>query len=249
MGSPLFFPSQPVVQSLRMARPLRITVPNLPFHVLERGNNRQVVFRQEADFVYFLNLLRRYKKELRFKLYHFCLMPNHLHLVLESAIEGDLPKIMMRLTLAYSSYFNKRYGGVGHVWQGRYKSSLIEKESYFIWCGLYVELNAVRAGLVSKPDGWRWSSYRPHAFGEIDPLTEGLIDINPYYLELGNTPRERQEKYQEDVAVVMKDEFLRDIRRRLDEGVLGEEDFVNEAKERFKIGSLRPRGRPRKGEK
>ena len=76
---------------------------------------------------------------------------------------------------------------------------------------------------------------------------EGLIDIGPYYLELGDSPRERQEKYQEDVAVVMKDEFLRNIRGKLDEGVFGKEDFVREAK--FKIGSLRSRGRPRKGEK
>lgn len=232
-----------------MARPLRIAVSNLPFHVLDRGNNRQIVFREEVDFIYFLKLLKRYKKELRFKLYHFCLMPNHFHLVLESAIEGSLPKIMMRLTLAYSWYFNRRYGGVGHVWQGRYKSSLIDKENYFIWCGLYVELNAVRAGLVSKPEGWRWSSYRTYAFGEIDPLMEGLIDIGPYYLELGNNARERQKKYQEDVAEVMKDEFLKSIREKLDEGVFGKEDFVREAKERFKIGSLRLRGRPRKGEK
>ena len=238
-----------MIQSIGMARPLRITVLNLPFHVLDRGNNRQIVFREEGDFVYFLHLLKRYKKELKFKLYHFCLMPNHFHLVLEPTIEGSLPKIMMRLTLAYSWYFNQRYGGVGHVWQGRYKSSLVDKENYFIWCGLYVELNAVRAGLVSKPEDWRWSSYRFYAFGEMDPLIEGLLDISAYYLELGNTVRERQKAYREDVAEVMKEEFLKGIREKLDEGVFGKEDFVREAKERFKIGSLRSRGRPRKGEK
>ena len=238
-----------MIESVGMARPLRITVPNLLFHVIDRGNNRQVVFREEADFVYYLRLLRRYKDELKFKLYHFCLMPNHFHLVLEPTIEGSLPKIMMRLAVAYSWYFNQRYGGVGHVWQGRYKSSLIDRENYFIWCGLYVELNAVRAGLVSKPGDWRWCSYRTRAFGEVDPLMGGLIDVDPYYLELGDSPRQCQEKYQEDVAVVMKDEFLRGIRRKLDEGVLGEQDFVEGTKERFKIGSLRPRGRPRRGEK
>jgi predicted DNA-binding protein (UPF0278 family) len=78
---------------------------------------------------------------------------------------------------------------------------------------------------------------------------EGLVDIGPCYLELGNNPRERQKKYQEDVGEVMKDAFLKNIRKKLDEGVFGKEDFVREAKERFKIGSLRPRGRPRKGEK
>lgn len=232
-----------------MARPLRITVPNLPFHVLDRGNNRQIVFREEADFVYYLRLLGRYKEELRFKLYHFCLMPNHFHLVLEPTIEGSLAKTMMRLSVAYSWYFNQRYGGVGHVWQGRYKSSLVDKDNYFIWCGLYVELNPVRAGLVSKPEDWRWSSYRFYAFGEIDPLTKDLVDISPYHLGLGHTVRERQRNYREEVAEVMKEEFLKGIREKLDEGVFGREDFVREAKERFKIGSLRSRGRPRKGEK
>lgn len=238
-----------MIQWFGMARPLRITVPNLPFHVLDRGNNRQIVFQEEADFVYYLRLLRRYKDELKFKLYHFCLMPNHFHLVLEPTIEGSLPKIMMRSTLAYSWYFNQRYGGVGHVWQGRYKSSLVDKENYFIWCGLYVELNAVRAGLVSKPEDWRWSSYRFHAFGEIDPLTKGLVDTSAYYSELGHAVGERQKNYRDDVADVMKEEFLKGIREKLDEGVFGKEDFVREARERFKIGSVRSRGRPRKGEK
>jgi putative transposase len=232
-----------------MARPLRIIVPDFPFHVLDRGNNRQVIFHEEADFIYFLNLLKRYKRELRFKLYHFCLMPNHFHMVLESPIEGSLPKIMMRLTVAYSWYFNRRYGGVGHVWQGRYKSSLIDKGSYFVWCGLYVELNAFRAGLVSKPEDWRWSSYRFYAFGETDPLMEGLIDISPCYLELGNTARERQKTYQKDVAAVMTEELLKGVRQKLDEGALGTENFVRQVKERFGIGALRPRGRPKKGEK
>jgi len=176
-------------------------------------------------------------------------MPNHIHFVIEPTIDGSLPKIMMRLTLAYSIYFNKKYRGVGHVWQGRYKSSLIDKEEYFIWCGLYVELNPVRAGLVARPGDWRWSSYRFYAFGELDPLMEGLIDIDSYYLKLGSSFQERQERYRQNVEGVMKEKFLQDIRKKLDEGVFGREDFVKEAKEKFKIKSLRPRGRPKSGEK
>lgn len=229
-----------------MPRPLRITVPNLPFHVLDRGNNRQVVFREEQDFVYFLKLLKRYKKELRFKLYHLCLMPNHIHLVIEPTIAGSLPKIMMRLTLAYSSYFNKKYGGVGHVWQGRYKSSLIDKDEYFIWCGLYVELNPVRAGLVARPQDWRWSSYNFYAFGKAVPLIEEIIDVGPYYLELGDSSEERQKRYYQNVEGVMKERFLKDIREKLDEGAFGSLDFLKETREKFKIRSLRKRGRPRK---
>jgi hypothetical protein len=93
------------------------------------------------------------------------------------------------------------------------------------------------------------SSYRFYALGEADSLTAGLTDVSPYYLELGNDALERRKKYQEDVAAVMAEKFLRRIREKLDEGVFGKEDFAVGAKERFGIGSLRPRGRPRKGEK
>jgi len=229
-----------------MPRPLRITLPNLPFHILDRGNNHQVVFRDEKDFIYFLKLLKRYKKELKFKLYHLCLMPNHIHLMIEPTIEGSLSKIMMRLTLAYSAYFNGKYKAVGHVWQGRYKSSLIDKEGYFIWCGIYIELNPVRAGLVARPEDWRWSSYRFYAFEETNPLIKELIDIDPYYQDLGNTPKERQRKYRENIEGVMKEKFLKDIRQKLDEGVFGGSVFIQQMKKKFKISSLRPRGRPRK---
>ena len=232
-----------------MPRPLRITIPYLPFHILDRGNNRQIVFREDEDFVYFLKLLKRYKKEMKFKLYHLCLMSNHIHFLIEPTVEGSLPKIMMRLTLAYSSYFNKKYGGVGHVWQGRYKSSLIDKEDYFIWCGLYIELNPVRAKLVTQPEDWRWSSYNFYAFGEIDPLIENLIDVDPYYLQLGSSPGERQKRYRQNIEGVMEERFLKDIREKLNEGVFGNLNFIKEMKEKFKIRSLRSRGRPRRAEK
>jgi putative transposase len=195
-----------------MARPLRITVANLPFHVIDRGNNKQTVFHKEEDFVYFLELLKRYKKELKFKLYHFCLMSNHIHLVMEPTVEGSLPKIMMRLTLAYSSYFNKKYKGVGHVWQGRYKSSLIDEDNYFIWCSLYVELNPVRAKLVKKPEDWQWSSYAFYVSGEANSLVRAIIDVDPYYLELGKELQERQEKYREKMSEIVKDKALNEIR-------------------------------------
>ena len=209
-----------------MTRPLRIIIPDIPFHVLDRGNNRQVVFREKEDFAYFLKLLKRYKKELKFKLYHFCLMPNHIHFVIEPIVEGSLPKIMMRLTLAYSWYFNKKYEAVGHVWQGRYKSLLIDKENYFIWCGLYVELNPARARLVVRPEDWQWSSYNFYAFGKTDPSTEGLIGVDPYYLKLGKSSQEWQERYQKQVKEVMGMDFMKNIREKLDGGVLGKPDFI-----------------------
>ena len=176
-------------------------------------------------------------------------MSNHIHLMIEPTIEDSLPKIMMRLTLAYSSYFNKKYKRVGHVWQGRYKSSLIDKDNYFVWCGLYVELNPVRAGLVEKPEDWQWSSYTFYISDKVSPLIKEIIDFDPYYLELGKTIQERQGEYQKNINEVIKEETLKKIRRQLDEGIFGRRDFVQTMKKKFEIGSLRPRGRPRTREK
>jgi len=126
---------------------------------------------------------------------------------------------------------------------------LLDKEDYFIWCGLYVELNSVRAGLVARPEDWQWSSYNFYAFGKTDSLIEGLIDIDAYYLKLGNNSEERQKIYCQNTEGVMKERFLKEIRDKLDEGVFGSQNFVREMKEKFKIKSLRSRGRPKKEEK
>jgi len=231
-----------------MPRPLRIITPNIPFHILNRGNNRQTIFRDEEDFEYFISLLKRFKKELSFDFYHFCLMPNHTHFVLEPTIEGSLPKIMLKLTLAHTRYFNKKYRGVGHVWQGRYKSSLIDKENYFLWCGLYNELNPVRAGLVKHPKDWRWSSFNFYASKEIDPLINNLIDTDPYYLELSSDQERRRQIYLDNINKIIEENHLKYIRNKLDFGVLGGPDFIREMKEKFKIRSFRKKGRPKKNQ-
>ncbi len=229
-----------------MPRPLRITTPDIPFHILNRGNNRQEVFKDDEDFEYFLNLLKRYKKELLFKLYHFCLMPNHTHFVLEPTIEGSLPKIMLKLTLAHTRYFNKKYKGVGHVWQGRYKSSLIDKENYFIWCGLYNELNPVRAGIVKHPKDWKYSSFNFYGGEETNSLIDNLIDIDPYYIELSPSSERRRQIYLDNINKIIEENYLKYIRNKLDSGIFGKPDFIKDMKERFKIGSLKKRGRPKK---
>ena len=102
---------------------------------------------------------------------------------------------------------------------------------------------------MARPKDWRWSSYRFYALGESDHLMDGLIDFDPYYFELGNDLLERQKKYRENMEEVLREEFLRNIRKQLDEGVYGRSEFVREMKEKFKIKSLRSSGRPRKGEK
>lgn len=231
-----------------MPRPLRIIIPNIPLHILNRGNNRQEVFKDEEDFEYFLNLLKRYKKELAFKLYHFCLMPNHTHFVLEPTIEKSLPKIMLKLTLSHTRYFNNKYKGVGHVWQGRYKSSLLGKENYFIWCGLYNELNPVRAKMVKHPKDWKHSSFNFYGGKEVSPLINGLIDVDPYYLRLSSIPERRKQIYLDNINKIIEENHLKYIRNNLDSGIFGKPEFIKEMKQKFNIGSLKKRGRPRKNQ-
>lgn len=231
-----------------MPRPLRIILPDLPFHILNRGNNRQKVFLDEADFIHYLELLKRFKEELGFKLYHFCLMPNHTHFIIEPTVEGSLPKFMLKITLAHTRFFNKKYKGVGHVWQGRYKSSLIDGDDYFICCGLYNELNPVRAGLVKNPEDWRFSSFRYYGLGEKDTLVGNLIDVDPFYLNLGSSVKECSDKYLKNTHLVMKEDFLNNLRIGLDRGVFGKDSFIKEAEDKFKIGFLRVPGRPKKNQ-
>ncbi len=232
-----------------MGRPPRILLPNLVFHILNRGNNKQEVFREPEDFDYYLWLLKRYKKEFEFKLYHFCLMPNHTHFLIEPTREGSLPKFMQGITLAQTWFFNKKHGGVGHVWQGRYKSSLVDKDEYGLHCGFYIEANPVRKGLVARAEDWKWSSYKFYASREEDPLLKGLIDVDPFYLQLAEDFKGRQETYQNFFEGLMNDHFLENIRGRLSNGAFGRPAFIKEMVERFKVSSLRPRGRPKKGEK
>lgn len=228
-----------------MPRPLRITNPNIPFHVLNRGNNRQAIFLEEEDYLRFLKLIRRYKEKPGFRLYHFCLMPNHYHLLLESTKEGGLTEAMAGLAISYSKYFSRKYQTVGHFWQGRFKSSLVDREEYFLWCGLYIELNPLRAGLVKAPQEWRWSSYSFYAQGKAEPLIEGLIDLDPYFLELSGDDQERRRLYRKRMEETGKD-FLEDIRTKMRSGVYGRPEFVKEMRAVFSLGSPRGIGRPRK---
>ena len=164
-----------------MTKKPRILTNEYPYHITLRGNNKQRTFSRNADYKYFLRLLSRYKEKYRFSLYHYVLMPNHLHLLLHLAEQVNIPKLMQGLTLSYFQYKNKRTGYCGHFWQGRYASKIIDTDRYLISAGLYIERNPVKAQIVALPEDYKWSSYRSYAYGENNPL----IDTNPYYQNLG----------------------------------------------------------------
>lgn len=179
-----------------MPRAARQRAPSSWYHVLGRGNNRQPLFHQDGDFQRYLQLLDTYRKQYPIRIAHYCLMPNHVHLLLFSETSSALAKALQGIQLSFSWWIRKRYHTSGHLWQGRFKSFLIQKESYLLECGRYIERNPVNAKIVSDPADYPWSSYRFYAMGEKNPL----ITPDPGYLSFGSIPAQRMRLYQEYVA-------------------------------------------------
>ena len=213
------------------------------YHILTRGNNRQNIFREESDYRKYIEILLKYKDRYRFKLYHYVLMSNHVHLVMEVAEHGgDLSQIMKGINLSYVQYYKSRYEHIGHFWQDRYRSIIISKDTYLLSCGSYVELNPVRARIVVDPKEYRWSSYNVYAYGKRDTL----IDEHPIYQHLGQDEHDRRHEYRDFVKGMIKEkEAMRgEMSRRL---VYGSDEFVMYFKKRYKLNAIiKQRGRPKK---
>ncbi|MCK5684137.1 transposase [bacterium] len=141
-----------------MARPLRIEYPDAMYHITSRGDGKKDIFRNDNDRNYFINLLSEIKSRYRWKFYAYCLMPNHYHLLVETP-EGNLSRGMRHLNGLYTQFVNRQYNSCGHLFQGRYKSIIVEKDSYYFELSRYIVLNPVRAGLTKYPDKYVWSSY------------------------------------------------------------------------------------------
>jgi putative transposase len=211
------------------------------YHIISRGNNRAPVFEDKEDFEKYLDICKRYKDKYEFKLYHWVLMNNHIHLLMETSDDGPLHKIMQGINLAYTLWFNRKNEKVGHLWQDRFKSVLIEKDHYLLECGRYIERNPLRAQLVRDPREYPWSSYRVYAFGTED----GLTDRHAIYEAMGKDPSRRQKAYREYVSS-NRDREEQEMREKMSRGVIGVDRF-RATLERKAIDSRRPkRGRPRK---
>src|SRR3954469_4976361 len=170
-----------------MARHPRLIVPGVAMHVRQRGNNRQDVFFQDNDRLVYLAILRDLIRLRHCAVHAYCLMTNHIHLLLSPANEIGLSLMMRDLGRCYANYFNRRYARTGQLWEGRFRSCLVDSAGYVMACYRYIELNPVRAGMVSTPGAYAWSSY----VGNIAAREDPMITPHDEYLRLGLTNRSR----------------------------------------------------------
>jgi putative transposase len=225
-----------------MPRVARIFTEEGVFHILTRGNNKQRIFYNDADFLAYRKILKELKEEHPFNLYHWCLMPNHVHMVIETNKETNLSQMMKRLNLIYYNHFKRKYGYTGHFWQDRFKSLLIERDEYLSACGLYIEKNPVKAKIVKSPENYPHSSYSYYAYGQKDEL----MDRNPIYNELGHNGKERQRAYRE--LILDKEKNINSA--TFNQLFLGSKKFVEKMERRYKVKNVRlKKGRPKKKKK
>lgn len=166
------------------------------YHIIHRGNEKRVIFHDEDDYRKYLTLLSEAKGLFGFSLFHYVLMPNHIHLLLRPN-NNHLSRAMHAIHMNYSRYRKKRYKTVGHIWQGPFKSLHINSDAYMLSCGNYIELNPVRAKLVKYPKVWKYSSYHFYAFGKKNPL----LEESPIYTSLGLTSNEREVTYRKVISL------------------------------------------------
>ena len=206
-----------------MARLARLTLPGHPHHIIQRGNNRQVIFAAPADYQRMLDLLGENARRLGVSIHAYVLMDNHFHLLATPQLVDGLAQMMQAVGRRYVRYFNDAQGRTGTLWEGRYKSTLIQTDRYLLACMAYIDLNPVRAGLVAQAGDYAWSSHGHY----IGRKTDKLITPHPLYWELGNTPFAREAAYADLVRAGVSDQQRADLTQSALSGwALGEDDFV-----------------------
>lgn len=226
-----------------MPRRPRTHLDDVPLHIVQRGHNREPCFFAEEDFYTYLHWLGEALKESGCVLHAYALMTNHVHLLLTPKKAESVPKLVISLGRRYVQYINTTYRRTGTLWDSRYKSSLIQAETYLLECMRYIELNPVRAAMVEEPAHYRWTSYRANGLGQAD----ALISPHALYVALGRTAAARQEAYRTLFRVHLDEPAIDDIRLALNQNQpLGNGRFYNMiARMTGERRQARPRGRPR----
>jgi putative transposase len=226
-----------------MPRPLRPIADGLIYHVINRGNNRQTVFRKAGDFQAFLEALADLKERKPFHLFGYCLLNNHFHLLIRP-LETTISRIVQSLLVSHTQRYHKHYRSGGHVWQGRFKSPIIQDDEHMLTVLRYIEANPLRAGIVIDAAEYRWSSYSVHGMGEASELISPLVT----YDELSSNPTVRRRKWAEKVHQPMKESLAAAVRRSIETGLpYGDQRWVTRMASKLDLDlTIRPRGRPRK---
>jgi putative transposase len=176
-----------------MARLPRLTLPGYPHHVIQRGNNRQPIFAVDDDYRELQELLEEHARAAGVAVHAYVLMSNHFHLLATPETADGIPQMMQAVGRRYVRFFNRRQARTGTLWEGRYRSTLIQAERYLLACMVYIDLNPVRAGMVDAPASYPWSSHGYYVSGRSDRL----VTPHPIWWELGNTPFAREAAYRE----------------------------------------------------
>jgi putative transposase len=227
-----------------MARLPRLTLPGYPHHVIQRGNNRQPIFLAEEDYRFMLGLLGDYAKEFGVALHAYVLMGNHFHLLVTPEEQRGLPALMQAVGRRYVRYFNDRRGRTGTLWEGRYKSTLVQAERYLLACMVYMDLNPVRAAMVEAPADYPWSSHRHY----VGLAQDRLVTPHPMFWALGNTPFAREQAYGNLVAAGVTGDTQRRLTNATVHGwALGDSDYLKQLERMTpRRPTPRPAGRPRR---
>ncbi|SHO47536.1 putative transposase [Desulfopila aestuarii DSM 18488] len=215
---------------------------------MQRGHNRQTVFTCHEDFAYYRQNIIECKETFGCKVYAYCLMTNHVHLIIDPGNTPEAISLMMkRISGRQARYLNTREKRSGSLWEGRFKSSIISDHDYLLACCRYIELNPLRAGMVEKPDEYKWSSYGCRGLGKADQL----VDLDRYYLALGETNVERQNAYADYVTKTIPEKELDLIRSAIQRNQLtGNHRYSRQIEDEHGIRIVnRGQGRPRKTER
>ncbi len=222
-----------------MPRLARVVYPNIPYHITQRGNRREDVFFCEEDYAFYLALLKKYCKKYAVEVWAYCLMTNHVHLILKPSTEYGLQNVLKPLHMRYAQYINKKQGWKGHLWQGRFFSSALD-EAYAYSAIRYVEQNPVRANMVEQAEEYEWSSAASHLGLKKSTL---LSEIPHEYCAL------EASEWKAYLSEALSGEHLDVLRRNVDKGLpCGSDEFIAflEHKTNRKL-TYKPVGRPKKG--
>lgn len=230
-----------------MARLARVCPIDVPQHIIQRGNNHHICFVDDADFSAYANWLKVYAEKFSVDIHAWVFMTNHVHLLCTPHKVDGISKMMQALGRQYVRYFNHKYQRTGTLWEGRFKSCLVDKENYLLCLYRYIELNPVRAKMVNSPAQYIWSSYQINALGKHSEL----CTPHQLYSALGNTPSEAQEVYRCLFPSHIDEPLLGNIRSSVNGCMaIGSDNFRREVEQLTgrRLHNM-PKGRPVGGHK